>query len=110
MHPAITVGDDKKLLFEAVVFYNASKWGVDIVDQMAKNYTVNAASQRWLVKYFFNILNLAAINAYILYKKLTGARITRRRFLLQLVEELCCKYVQAPRVKHQTKVTLCLDV
>ena len=39
---------------------------------MARKYTVNAASLRWSVQFFCNILDLAAINAHILYKLVTG--------------------------------------
>ena len=51
---------------------NSTKFGVDVLDQMARKYTVNAATSRWPVQFFCNILDLAAINAHILYKLVTG--------------------------------------
>ncbi|GBP11839.1 hypothetical protein EVAR_74487_1 [Eumeta japonica] len=35
---------------ETVTFYNATKYGVDVADQMAKKYSVKAASRRWPVQ------------------------------------------------------------
>ena len=97
MHSAVTNGNDKKLLPKRDKFYDAIKLGVGIVAQMAKNYIVKSASQRWSVKNFYNILDLAAINAYILYQTGTGARIWQQRFLLQLAEELCYNFAQVPQ-------------
>ena len=37
---------------------------------------------------FYNILDLAAINAWILYKKTTEVKITRMNFIFQLPEKL----------------------
>jgi len=41
---------------------------------------------------FYNILDLAGINAWILYKETTGENITRKDFLFQLGEELAAEY------------------
>ena len=79
MHSTVDIGDDRKSKPETVTFYNSTKFGVDVVDQMARKYTVNAASRRWPVQFFYNILDLAAINAHILYKLVTGSKISRRR-------------------------------
>ena len=68
MHATVDTGDVRKSQPEAVKFYNSTKFGVDVLDQMARKYTVNAASRRWPVQFFYNILDLAAINAHILYR------------------------------------------
>ena len=65
-----------------------------MLDQMARKYTVNAASRRWPVQFFYNILDLAAINAHILHKLVTRSKISRRRYLLRLSEELRSKFVE----------------
>ena len=67
MHATVDTGDDRKSKPETVKFYNFTKFGVDVLDQMARKYTVNAASRWWPVQFFYNILDLAAINAHILY-------------------------------------------
>ena len=74
MHSTVDIGDDRKSKPETVNFYNFTDFGVDVVDQMARKYTVNAASRRWPVQFFYNILDLALINAHILYKLVIGSR------------------------------------
>ena len=84
----MTIGTDAKRNPETVAFYNATKYGVDILDQMARLYSVKGGTRRWPVAVFYNVLDLAAINALVLYKECTGNTITRRDFILQLALEL----------------------
>ena len=65
-----------------------------IADQMARQYTVKAGTWRWPVAVFYNILDLACINAYVLYKKKTKDAISRRNFMFQLATELREAHVQ----------------
>ena len=37
---------------KTVLFYNKTKAGVDVIDQMTKKYSIKAASQRWPVHVF----------------------------------------------------------
>ena len=69
-------------------FYNKTNCVVDIFDQMACRYTKRAAARRWPVHVFYNILDLAAINAWIIYRGVTGEEMSRHAFLRQLAEEL----------------------
>ena len=94
IHSTVDIGDDQKYKPETVKFYNSTKFGVDVIDQMVRKCIVNEASRRWPVQFFYNILNLAAINAHILYKLVTGSKISRRRYLLRLSEELCSRFVE----------------
>ncbi|CAK9832670.1 PiggyBac transposable element-derived protein 4 [Anthophora retusa] len=64
----------------------------NVTDQMARKYTVKAGSRRWPLQVFYNILDLAGINAWILYKETTGENISRKDFLFQLSEELAIDY------------------
>ena len=38
------------------MYYNATKLGVDVLDQMARNYSTRCPSRRWPVRVFYNIL------------------------------------------------------
>ena len=78
---------------ETVEFYNKTKCGVDVADQMARLYSVKAGTRRWPVAVFYNILDLAGINAFVLYKKRTGDKVSRRDFLLKLATELREDYI-----------------
>jgi len=90
----ISIASDPKKIPETVAFYNSTNYGVDVVDQMARKYSVKASWRRWPVQVFYNILDLAAINAWILYKETTRISITRRQFILKLANELNKPYAQ----------------
>ena len=67
---------------------------------MTGQYRVKAGTRWWPVTVFYNILNLACINANELYKKKTGDAISRRNFMFQLATELREAYVQG-KTLHQ---------
>ncbi|XP_068201199.1 piggyBac transposable element-derived protein 4-like [Palaemon carinicauda] len=88
VHKKVEIGNDAKRTPDTISYYNNSKFGVDVVDQMARLYTTKAASRRWPVQVFYNILDFSGINAWIIYKEVTGELISRRDFILRLAEEL----------------------
>lgn len=102
LHQDVHIGNDTKSKPDTVISYNESKYGVDVVDQMARKYSVKAGGRRWPVHTFYNILDLAGINAWVLYKEVTNTKIMRRDFLLKLADELAKDYtvtrVRAPPV------------
>ncbi|KAK2583959.1 hypothetical protein KPH14_006423 [Odynerus spinipes] len=73
---------------KTITFYNKTKFGVDVADQMARKYSVKAGCFRWPLQVFYNILDLAAINTWILYKECTGSKISRKEFIFCLAKEL----------------------
>ena len=75
--------------------YNKNKVAVDLVDQMVRMYSTRCATRRWPVGVWCNILDLAAQNSWIIYKKSTGRRISRKKFILELVEELRVQHAHA---------------
>ena len=95
-HQTVSISDDEKKKPEPILAYNRTKVGVDALDQMAKRYSTKAGTRRWPLATFCNILDLAGINAWILYKKCTGRIVSRRDFLLSLVEEIVGQTVQSP--------------
>jgi hypothetical protein len=97
MHSNVTISSNEKKTPETVSFYNETKYGVDIIDQMARKYSVKASSRRWPVHTFYNILDFAAINAWIIYKQITGKNISRSIFIQTLAEELRDQYVENSR-------------
>ena len=58
-------GDMKKP--EIINFYNSTKGGVDMADQMAGEYDTSRNSRRWPLTVFYTLLNVSTINLYILY-------------------------------------------
>lgn len=88
LHKHVEIEDSSVKKPDTILYYNNTKYGVDILDSMAKAHSVKAASRRWPVHSFYNILDLAGVNAWILYKNLTGSKISRLHFLLQLADDL----------------------
>lgn len=104
LHSSVTFESNEKKTPNVIQFYNKTKFGVDVLDQMAKKYSVKASSRRWPVHVFYNILDLAGINAWVLYKEITKENVSRRDFLLRLAEELREEYISD---KKQIGVTPC---
>lgn len=52
---------------EIITFYNSTKGGIDTVDQLCNSYSVSRRTRRWPLAIFFSLLNVAGINAQIIY-------------------------------------------
>ena len=107
---------------EIVNSYNASKAGVDTLDQLVRFYTTKRRSKRWPVVLFYNMVDIAAYNAYVLFclkypeflKKYKSR--ARRNFIKRLTEEIDENYVEnveeppITQLKHPTakgRCTIC---
>uniref|UniRef100_A0A3Q4HYJ5 PiggyBac transposable element-derived protein domain-containing protein n=1 Tax=Neolamprologus brichardi TaxID=32507 RepID=A0A3Q4HYJ5_NEOBR len=71
-----------------VTLYNTTKCGVDVMDQMVREYTVRRGTGRWPVAVFYNMIDMAALNAHVLYQACTGTKERRVDFLVELAREL----------------------
>lgn len=91
-----STGEKKKPAM--ITFYNSTKGGVDTNDQMCANYNVGPRTKRWPLAIFFHLINLSAINAYVVYKNTktsldSGKQMVRRAFLKDLGHQLVKNYV-----------------
>ncbi len=68
---------------------------------MCKAMTTKSGSRRWSFSVFCNLLDIAGINAWIIYQKKTGTTITKRNFHVRLSEQLT-------EEKRQVTGSLCL--
>lgn len=90
-----TTGEKKKP--EIVTFYNLTKGGVDVVDRMITAYNVARNTRRWPMVHFYGLVNVAAINAFIVYRANNSHgefRKSRRLFLKSLGTNLAKQYMQ----------------
>ena len=82
-------GDMKKP--ETITFYNSTKGGVDMVDQMAGEYDTLRNGRRRPLTVFYTLLNVSTINAYIFYSHNPENKLNRRLFIksvnMQVVQE-----------------------
>ena len=63
---------------QLILKYNRLKGGVDSVDQMLRHYTTKVASRRWSLAVFCNVIDIASLNAFVLWKHI--ARIFQISF------------------------------
>ena len=74
----------------AVMDYNKYMGGVDISDRIVYHYASERATHRYWKKIFFNFVDLAMMNSYILFRISTGdRRIERKNFVIKVLESLC---------------------
>ena len=69
MHHDVALNDDAKKKPEIILDYNRTKGGVDIMDQMVSTYTCKRQTKRWPMTFFFNIIDVAVLNAFTVFTK-----------------------------------------
>lgn len=85
----------------AILDYNRSKAGVDIMDKMLGEYSTKRATRRWPLAFFFNMVDVACLAAYIIYTENNSLKTKknikksiRRSFLLELVDQMTASAIQ----------------
>ncbi|XP_049798396.1 uncharacterized protein LOC126232131, partial [Schistocerca nitens] len=70
---------------EIIHDYNKTKGGVDALDEKTHNYTTSRRTRRWPMAVFYTMLDIAGVNAFVLYHgKEDTDDVTRREFLIEL--------------------------
>jgi hypothetical protein len=87
-----------------VLTYNQTKVGVDSLDQMVRLYSTKAASRRWPVCVFYDLLDKAVLNAHVLYQEAIGP-ITRKKFILELAKQLCEPLQACKKARHDQLIS-----
>ena len=93
VHNTTAVVEDNNNKPEPVIRYNKTKGGVDLMDQKVTSYTSTRVTRRWPMAMFYNIVDIAALNAEIVYH-LSNPEVNaklkdkRRHFLKNLGTEL----------------------
>ena len=75
-----------------IKYYNQTKGGVDNMDKLLSKYSTKRRTNRWPLSLFFNIIDVSAVAAFVIYmehnQKFTSTN-RRRKFLKDLSLELC---------------------
>ena len=84
---------------EIIGYYNRTKVGVDLMDQKLSYYRSGRCYRRWTLAVFFNLLDICAHNAYIvwgdLYPEWQQLRNDKRRlFLFDLGKSLVMPHIR----------------
>ncbi|XP_041844880.1 uncharacterized protein LOC121645749 isoform X1 [Melanotaenia boesemani] len=101
MHSVVETEDTRKKKPNTVTDYNSMKCGVDVMDQMVREYSVRSGTRRWPVAVFYNMIDMAALNAYVLYQACTGVQERRVDFLVELASELAQSHLGAKKVNKE---------
>ena len=96
MHRGAETQVDGKKKPDSVLYYNANKCRVDMLDSMCRQLSTKAPTRHWTMATFCNLLDMAIVNAWIIYQQKLSTKITRRQFMLTLSQQLteeavsCC--------------------
>ncbi|XP_048874855.1 piggyBac transposable element-derived protein 4-like [Brienomyrus brachyistius] len=94
---AVSPGSDKKPMI--ILDYNKNKGGVDNLDKLTATYTCQRMTRRWPMVVFYNILDVSAYNAFVLWTHIhlgwnSTKKHRRRLFLEQLGNSLVKEHIQ----------------
>ncbi|XP_057696036.1 piggyBac transposable element-derived protein 4-like [Corythoichthys intestinalis] len=105
MHDVVETNKTGKMKPNTLLDYNKTKCGVDAMDQIVRSYTVRAGTRRWPVAVFYNMLDIAALNAQVLHQACTGVNERRVDFLVELASELADSHLveQSANVKNRPR-------
>jgi len=74
---------------QAIELYNRYMGGVDLSDQRISTYRRHMKSLTWYLQIFFHLVELSAVQAYLLHRELhPGTTVTQHAFLLSLIDGL----------------------
>ncbi|KRZ81405.1 PiggyBac transposable element-derived protein 4, partial [Trichinella sp. T8] len=103
MHNVNQVCDGKGSKPDIILHYNNTEGGVDNLDKMTSTYSCQGMTVRWPLVIFYNIIDVYAYNAYVLWTEKHPAwnvgRLHKRRLF---VEELGKTLVQPEMMMRKT--------
>lgn len=79
-------------------YYNKTKGGVDTMNKMLGEYTVKRRTLRWPLAFFYNMIDVAGLASYKMYREHNPQfkkKDQRRRFLKDLAYQLCMPSIEA---------------
>ena len=98
MHNNVVLDDNQ--LPDVIQDYNFLKDGVDSLNRLVAYYSTACSTRCWSLKLFFNTLDIAALNSYLLYIlrypqwNISKKKVRRRLYLRELAEALARPLIQ----------------
>jgi hypothetical protein len=74
--------------------YNLNMGGIDTADKSIYHLSCSRQTTRYWKKIFFNLLDISILNAFLLYKQNTDKPLSRRDFIVSVVEDLVSDSIQ----------------
>ncbi|CAF1454756.1 unnamed protein product [Rotaria sordida] len=103
LHDFPEILDDEKKLPAMIHDYNQTKIGVDVVDQCINNYTARRISRRWSLMVFFNMIDIAAINAMTIWLCQNPEWNNRKKHIRRLFLEQLSKSLTNPHNQRRSE-------
>ena len=93
MHHQMAISEETHKKPDMILYYNERKGGVDRMDQTIQTYSCKRKINRWPMTFFFNIIDVACVVAYVLWttkypQSNNSKRHRRRLFIEQLGRDL----------------------
>jgi hypothetical protein len=100
MHRGAEISNRPDSKPEIILSYNHTKAGVDTLDQMVSTYTTKRMTRRWPMILFYNMLDISAVNAFVIWTHLNpqwnaNKKQRRRLFLKKLGKSLVHDQLQS---------------
>lgn len=114
MHEGAIINDQSQKP-EIIEFYNRTKCGVDVFDQMCSNMSCSRKTRRWPLCIFYDLLNIITINSWIIHNHNLARKnekpITRKEFLCQLAQQLIKPWMEErlklPTLQRSIRSIIC---
>ncbi|CAM4284688.1 unnamed protein product [Leuciscus chuanchicus] len=98
----ISTGEERKP--DVILDYNKTKGGVDSLDQMVAAYTCKRKSNRWPMVVFSNMLDVSALNAFVLWSEINPAWNAGKNFRRRIFLEELGKALVSPQIQRRKSV------
>lgn len=90
-HSGVEVSNEEHHKPLMILEYNTTKGGVDTMDENVEEFSVRRKTRRWPLLLFFNMIDVAVNNAFLL-KKAAGYTFSKKDFLKKLSFQLGLQY------------------
>lgn len=113
LHHDAEISDRADKKPKMILDYNSTKGAVDTLDQLLGTYTCKRKTNRWPMIVFYNILDVSAYNAYVLWISFdpnwNASKLTRRRIFLEelgksLIKEHIASRTHFPRTEDSLRM------
>lgn len=113
MHTTKEVDDTTPALKPEIInFYNSTKGGVDTMDKLVGTYRCKRKVERWPLAVFCNLLDISAVNAFVIFTSLNPTwnyarrKYRRRLFLKELEKSLVYGHIAHRECRPRTQSAL----
>lgn len=113
-HADKAVSDNSNKMKPIIILdYNSTKGAVDTLDQAVATYTCKRKTNRWPMILFYNMIDVSAFNAYVIWTSINPSwnknMLTRRRLYLEelgksFLEEFVIRRKTMPRSEHAKSI------